>query len=164
MATKSKKVTGKAATEVAETKKKRTKKSEAAATTPAKTKTKKSAKAASPAKAKTKAKSDLPKPIKEKMTKTQLIEHLAEQSGTDKKEVKAVMAALEDTMLASVRKKSAGEFMFPGLFKVVTKHIPKKKGGEKKISFGKEIITKAKPATTRIKVRPMKKLKDAAVE
>ena len=106
---------------------------------------------------------NLPKPLKDKMNKTQLLEHLVEQSGVDKNEVKAVLAALEDAMLASVQKKGSGEFMLPGMFKIVTKHIPKKKGGETKMSFGKEIVTKPKPATTRIKVRPMKKLKDAVL-
>lgn len=105
----------------------------------------------------------LPKPIKEKMTKTQLLEHLMEETGLEKKQVKSVLDALESTILGHVRKKGAGEFMMPGMFKVVAKHIPAKKGGEKKMSFGKEIITKSKPATTRIKVRPMKKLKDAAL-
>lgn len=115
------------------------------------------------AKAKKPDTSNMPKPIKEKMTKTQLLEHLSEQSGVDKKEVKKVMGALEETMIASVRKRGLGEFMLPGLFKIVTKRIPAKKGGEKKMSFGREIITKAKPATTRVKIRPMKKVKDAAL-
>lgn len=134
---------------------------------PVKAKKTKKAKVEKPVKAKkTKAAKEapaLPKPIKEKMNKTQLIQHLADQTDLDKKDVKRVMEALEETMIASVRKKGLGEFMFPGLFKIVTKRIPKSKGGEKKMSFGREIITKPKPATTRVKIRPMKKVKDAAL-
>lgn len=144
------------------TKKTATKKTAAKKTTKAAKPTKKAA-GAKTAKAKKPDASNLPKPIKTKMTKTQLMEHLAEQSGVDKKDVKKVMESLEQTMIASIRKKGLGEFMFPGMFKIVTKHIPAKKGGEKKISFGREIITKAKPATTKVKIRPMKKAKDAAL-
>lgn len=134
---------------------------------PIKAKKSKKVKAEKPVKAKkvkaAKEAPALPKPIKEKMNKTQLIQHLADQTDLDKKDVKRVMEALEETMIASVRKKGLGEFMFPGLFKIVTKRIPKSKGGEKKMSFGREIITKPKPATTRVKIRPMKKVKDAAL-
>lgn len=152
------------------TKAKKTKKSDVEEK-PVKAKKTKKAKVEKPVKAKkTKASKKaakeapaLPKPIKEKMNKTQLIQHLADQTDLDKKDVKRVMEALEETMIASVRKKGLGEFMFPGLFKIVTKRIPKSKGGEKKMSFGREIITKPKPATTRVKIRPMKKVKDAAL-
>lgn len=169
------------ATKTTKTKKTRSKKDEDVKTTKKTAKTKASEKKASKATKATKAKasakkgstkkgkaakpdtSHLPKPMKEKLTKTQLIQHLADETELDKKDVKKVMEALETTMIASIRKKGLGEFMIPGLLKVVTKHIPAKKGGETKMSFGKEIVTKPKPATTKIKVRPMKKLKDAAL-
>lgn len=105
-------------------------------------------------------------PVKTKFRQTALYEHLAEESGVDKKAVKAVIEAFTNTLLGSVVKKGIGEFQLTGVMKVVTKKIAAKKGGEKKISpfTGEEIITKAKPATVRIKIRPLKKLKDAALQ
>lgn len=48
------------------------------------------------------------KPVKETLKKTALVAHVAQASGVDPKSVKAVMAALEATVLASVNRKGAG--------------------------------------------------------
>ncbi|TFZ09055.1 HU family DNA-binding protein [Ramlibacter humi] len=104
------------------------------------------------------------KPIKEAFNKTGLTSHLAETSGVEPKAVKAVMAALEATVLASVNKKGAGAFVLPGLLKVTATAVPAKKERKGINPFTKEeTIFKAKPATTKLKVRPLKKLKDAAL-
>lgn len=104
------------------------------------------------------------KPIKEAFNKTSLMNHLAEASGVETKSVKAVMAALESTVLASVNKKGAGAFVLPGLLKVTATAVPAKKARKGINPFTKEeTIFKAKPATTKLKVRPLKKLKDAAL-
>lgn len=102
-------------------------------------------------------------PVKQKLNKTQLVEYFVEKTGLDKKQVKAMLEAMEHLIAGSVVKKGVGEFMFPGLFKVKIKKIPARKGGEKKISFGKEVITKPRPATVKVKILPMKRLKDAAL-
>lgn len=105
-----------------------------------------------------------PKPIKDRMNKTQLIQHLVDKTELDKKDVKAVMEALEETMVAHVRKRGCGEFMFPGMFKIVTKKVPAKKARKGVSPFtGEETTFKAKPATTKTKIRPLKKLKDAVL-
>jgi nucleoid DNA-binding protein len=104
------------------------------------------------------------KPLKEILTKTALAVHLAEQSGVEPKSVKAVLAALETAILGSVHKKGSQEFNLPGLLKIGVQQIPAKKK-----RFGKDPFTgierefKAKPASVRIKVRALKKLKDAAL-
>lgn len=104
------------------------------------------------------------KPIKERMNKTQLLEHLANKTDMEKKEVKAVLEALEETMLAHVMKRGAGEFMMSGLFKVTSKKVPAKRARKGVNPFtGEETTFKAKPATIKLKVRPLKKLKDAAL-
>jgi len=104
------------------------------------------------------------KPIKTAFTKAGLMAHLAEQSGVEPKAVKAVMAALEATTLASVSKKGLGEFMLPGLLKVVAQKVPAKAKRFGKNPFtGQDQWFAAKPATIKVKVRPMKKLKDAAL-
>ena len=104
------------------------------------------------------------KPIKTAFTKTSLNTHLAEQSGVDAKATKAVLAALEATVLASVHKKGLGAFTLPGLLKISAHHVPSKKKRLGKDPFTGALRTfAAKPASTKIKTRALKKLKDAAL-
>jgi len=104
------------------------------------------------------------KPIKETLGKTGLVTHLAETTGVEPKAVKAVMAALEATVLASVNKKGAGAFVLPGLLKVTAVAVPATKARKGINPFTKEpTVFKAKPATVKLRVRPLKKLKDAAL-
>lgn len=104
------------------------------------------------------------KPIKTAFNKTSLQAHLAQVSGAEPKTVKAVLAALEATMVASLSKKGLGEFTLPGLLKVTSVAIPAKKKRRGIDPFTKlEREFAAKPATVRVKVRSLKKLKDAAL-
>ncbi|MBC8741725.1 DNA-binding protein [Paraburkholderia sp. UCT31] len=103
------------------------------------------------------------KPLKDTFTKAGLAEHIATQSGIEPKSVKAVLAALEGTMLGAVHKKGASEFTLPGLLKVAVQQVPAKKKRFGKDPFtGEERWFPAKPASVRLKIRPLKKLKDAA--
>ncbi len=104
------------------------------------------------------------KPIKEAFNRTTLIAHLAGESGAEPKVVKGVMAALEATMLAAVHKKGIGEFTLPGLLKIAAVQVPAKKKRRGIDPFTKvEREFAAKPATVKLKVRSLKKLKDAAL-
>ena len=118
-------------------------------------------KKAAPAKAA--AKPGPAKPIKDALSKSGLVAHLSENSGVAAKEVRAVLAALEGAVAGSVHKKGAGSFTLPGLLKISAVSVaakPKRKGIN---PFTKEEQWfAAKPATTKVKVRPLKKLKDAA--
>ena len=123
--------------------------------------TKKATKAAAPRAA---AAPSAIKPIKTAFNKTSLVAHLAEQSGVEPKATKAVLAALEGAVLASVHKKGIGEFTLPGLLKVTAQSIPAKKKRFGKDPFtGEERWFAAKPASVKIKSRALKKLKDAAL-
>ena len=105
-----------------------------------------------------------PKPIKTAFNKSSLIAHLAESAAVDAKAVKAVIAALEAAMLASVHKKGLGSFTLPGLLKVNVINVPAKKKRTGIDPFTKvERVFAAKPATVKIKTRALKKLKDAAL-
>ncbi len=137
--------------------------------TKTKTAAKTAAKKASPAKKAAPAKKPAAttptlKPLKDTFTKASLVSHLAEQAAVDAKAVKAVLLHLENTIVASLHKKGAGEFTLPGLFKVTSVKVPATKR-----RFGKNPFTgvdqwfEAKPATVRVKVRALKKVKDAAV-
>ena len=80
------------------------------------------------------------------------------------KAVKAVIASLEATMMASVHKKGLGSFTLPGLLKVNVVNVPAKKKRTGIDPFTKqERVFAAKPATVKIKTRALKKLKDAAL-
>jgi len=104
------------------------------------------------------------KPIKEAFGRTTLIAHLAGETDTEPKVVKRVMAALEATILASVHKKGAGGFTLPGLLKITAVQVPAKKKRRGIDPFTKvERDFAAKPASVKLKVRSLKKLKDAAL-
>lgn len=104
------------------------------------------------------------KPIKTALNKTSLVAHLVEASGVESKSVKAVLAALEATTLAAVSKKGVGEFTLPGLMKVMAQKVPAKPKRFGKNPFtGEEQWFAAKPATIKVKVRALKKLKDAVL-
>ena len=110
------------------------------------------------------AKATSPKPIKEALGKSGLVAHLAEASQVAAKDVRAVLAALEGAIHGSVNKKGAGQFTLPGVLKITSVKVdakPKRKGIN---PFTKEETWfAAKPASTKLKVRPLKKLKDAAL-
>ena len=104
------------------------------------------------------------KPVKEAFTKTALIAHLATQAGVEPKAAKAVLAALETAILASVHKKGSGEFTLPGLLKIGLQQVRGKKKRFGKDPFtGEERWFPAKPASVKIKTRALKKLKDATL-
>ena len=130
----------------------------------------KTAKKAAPKKAEKKvatkaaAKPAAIKPIKEALTKSGLVAHIAEATSVAAKDVRAVFAALEGAVAASVNKKGAGSFTLPGLLKISTVSVPAKPKRKGINPFTKEEQWfAAKPATTKLKVRPLKKLKDAAL-
>jgi nucleoid DNA-binding protein len=126
--------------------------------------TKKSAGKAAPGKAAGKAPSTAIKPVTEVLSKSSLINHLAASSGVDNKGVRAVLEALERAMAGAVHKKGAGQFVLPGVLKVTSQAVaakPKRKGID---PFTKqERWFEAKPASVKLKVRALKKLKDAAL-
>ena len=102
-------------------------------------------------------------PIKDTFTKASLAVHVAERAGVEPKSAKAILAALEDTILGSVHKKGAGEFTLSGLLKISVQAVPAKKKRFGKDPFtGEERWFPAKPASVRVKARALKKLKDAA--
>jgi hypothetical protein len=104
------------------------------------------------------------KPIKTAFNRSSLIAHLAEAAAIETKMARALMAALEATILASVHKKGLGSFTLPGLLKVNVINVSAKKKRRGIDPFTKvEREFAAKPATVKIKTRALKKLKDAAL-
>ena len=119
---------------------------------------------------KAKAAANLEKPVKkkleifkEKLTATNLVKVIAERSDVDVKTVKNVLETTQELIVASLRKGGVGVVkVFGWNFKSVLK--PATKGGEKKpnpFKKGEFIITKAKPASMKLKALPLKAVKDA---
>jgi nucleoid DNA-binding protein len=101
--------------------------------------------------------------IKSVLSKSALVAHLAGTTGAAAKDVRAVLAALEGTIHSAIGKNGARVFVLPGLLKITVTNVPAKPKRKGVNPFtGEEMIFKAKPATVKVKVRPMKKLKDAA--
>jgi nucleoid DNA-binding protein len=124
-------------------------------------KNKKTAKKAAPAKSA--AKPGPAKPIKDALSKSGLVAHLSEAAGIAARDVRALLAALEGAVAGSLNKKGAGSFTLPGLLKITAVSVPAKPKRKGINPFTKEEQWfAAKPASTKVKVRPLKKLKDAA--
>ena len=101
--------------------------------------------------------------INEKMTKTQILNEIATNTDLSRKQVESVLGELEVLIERSIKKRSLGEFTIPGLMKITTVKKPATKARKGINPFtGEETVFKAKPASTAVKVRPLKKLKDYA--
>ena len=102
-----------------------------------------------------------PATIKDRYTKTQILDQIAESTQLSRKQVAAVLDGLGEVIEAHVKKNDVGEFVLPGLLKITSVRKPAVKARKGISPFTKEeVVFKAKPATTVIKVRPLKKLKD----
>ena len=104
------------------------------------------------------------KPLKTVLSKSALIAHLSSHSGVEPRGVKAVLASLEATIAAALHKNGARIFMLPGVLKATATAVaakPKRKG--KDPFTGEERMFAAKPASVKVKIRALKKLKNAAV-
>ena len=103
------------------------------------------------------------KPIKQVLGKAGLVEYITDSCNVVAKDVRAVLASLEGAVIGSVHKNGARSFILPGLLKITVASIPAKPKRKGINPFTKqEQWFAAKPASVRVKVRPLKKLKDAA--
>ena len=104
-------------------------------------------------------------PVKETLTKAALINLISEQNGIPRNTAKGILTTLENALLGSVHPRGAGEFTLPGLLKVTLRKVPARKAGTlvRNPSTGEMMPGAAKPASVRVKIRPLSKLKTAAV-
>ncbi len=112
---------------------------------------------AKPAAAPAKAAASKAKP----MTKSAFYTHLAEKTGLKKSEVVSLYEEIVE--LISKELKRTQVFTLPDLAKLRLKHVKGVKGGEKKVmrATGQEYVTKPKVAHNKVRVIPVKKLKDS---
>lgn len=104
-----------------------------------------------------------PPAVSSKMTKTQILTEIAEKTNLNRKQVNNVLEELETVIQRHIKKRAVGEFTLPGLLKIrsVKRPATKKRAGRNPAT-GEEITIPAKPASIRVRVTPLKKLKDMA--
>lgn len=96
-----------------------------------------------------------------RLTKAQVISHIAEATDLDKKSVNSVFEALTDLIRKQLGARGPGEFVIPGLLKLRAVKKPATKDRPGINPFTKEpIIIKGKPASKKIKATALKQLKD----
>ena len=94
------------------------------------------------------------------MSKSELIQKIADETSLAKKDVKAVLESLATHGYKELKK--AGSFVLPGFAKFVVIKKPATKERTGINPFTKEpTVFKAKPARKSLKVRPVKAAKDA---
>ena len=99
--------------------------------------------------------------IKDKMTKSAILNEIAESTELTRKQVQGVFDELSSLIHRHIKKGGAGEFTLPGLLKIKTKKKPATKARKGINPFtGEEMMFKAKPASTVVKALPLKALKE----
>jgi len=94
------------------------------------------------------------------LTKSELTAAIADDCELTKKQVTAVFESLATNIATSLD--GCGRFVLPGLLKIEKKQVPARParfGVPNPFNPGELMDVKAKPATTKIKVRPLKALK-----
>ena len=101
------------------------------------------------------------KAIKEPMTKSAILNTIAEDTELSRKQVAAVLESLSDIINGHIKKGGVGYCTVPGLMKIKTIRKPATRARKGINPFtGEETVFKAKPARTVVKVLPLKGLKD----
>ena len=94
------------------------------------------------------------------LSKSEILNALAEKTELSRKEVGAVLDALE-SLIEDNLTTGSGVFNMPGLMKIYVHHkkaTPEREG--RNPATGEPITIKAKPESKVVKVRPLKKLKE----
>jgi nucleoid DNA-binding protein len=107
------------------------------------------------------AKAAAGKPKVKAPSKSEVLNNLAAASNLSRKEVAAVLEALTGDINKSLGKKGNGVYQIPGLCKIIRKQNPARPAREgTDPRTGEKVMFKPKPASTTVKVRALKSLKD----
>ena len=104
--------------------------------------------------------------IKKPMTKSEVYSEIANTTELTKKQVAAVIDELGVIIERHIKKRGVGSFTLPGLLKIkaVKKPArPARYGVPNPFKPGETMDIPAKPATMKVKVTPLKKLKEMAL-
>ncbi len=97
------------------------------------------------------------------VSKTEMFTAIAEETQLTRKQVSAVFDALVAQIAKNLGKKGPGVFALPGLVKIERKAVPARparKNVPNPIKPGETMNVAARKASTKVKVRPLKALKD----
>jgi len=95
------------------------------------------------------------------MTKSAMLEQIAQNTGLARKQVSAVFDELATLIERHIKKGGVGRFVLPGLMKIEVKRKPATKARKGINPFtGEMTVFKAKPARNVVKIRALKKMKD----
>jgi nucleoid DNA-binding protein len=96
-------------------------------------------------------------------SKSELITTLSGRTGVARKQVQQVLESLQEIIQVHLNKQGPETFIWPGIAKiqVVKKPATKARKGINPFT-GEEMVFKAKPASRKVKIRPLKKLKEMA--
>lgn len=96
-------------------------------------------------------------------SKSQFVGTICEHTGLARKDVTCVLESISCIVNAHVQKSGPEMFSWPGLFKIIVVKKPATKARQGINPFtGESMMFKAKPASRRVKIRPLKQLKDMA--
>ncbi|MCU0596997.1 MAG: HU family DNA-binding protein [Desulfobacterota bacterium] len=99
--------------------------------------------------------------VKAPMTKSAMLDQIAQNTGLAKKQVSAVFDEIACLIESHLKKGGVGQFTLPGLMKIEVRRKPATKARKGINPFtGEETVFKAKPARNIVKIRALKKMKD----
>lgn len=101
--------------------------------------------------------------IQQKYTKTAILNEISINTDLTKKQVSEVLDELSAIIERHLKKRAVGEFTLPGLLKIksVTRPArPARKNVPNPFKPGEFMDIPKKPASTRVKILPLKKLKE----
>ena len=104
--------------------------------------------------------------VQKKFTKTEILSTISENTSLSKKDVNAVLDELGIVIERHLKKRAVGEFTLPGLLKIKSVNRPARparKNVPNPFKPGEVMDVARKPATTRVKVLHLKKLKEFAL-
>lgn len=103
--------------------------------------------------------------LQKQMTKSELLAEIAENTGLAKKDVSSVLDELGNVVNRHIKKRSVGTFVLPGLLKIKTVKKPARKAQKNvpnPFKPGETMDVAARPASTAVKILPLKALKEMA--
>ncbi len=101
-------------------------------------------------------------PSKKPPTKTDILNSIASATDLSKKQVSSVLEALQAEIKKALGSRGMGVFAIPGLVKIERRKIPARPAQKRPNPFkpGEMMEVAARPAQNKVKVRPLKNLKE----
>lgn len=100
---------------------------------------------------------------KKPLTKSELLNAIASDTDLTRKDVNNVLASLNEHIEKSLGRRGVGVFTIPGLVKIEKRKVPARKARKNvpnPFKPGETMDIPAKPATTKIRLRALKGLKE----